>query len=294
MPLVTEVTQHPLNGGGKRLRPALTLLGGRFHPTGDPERLVGLATAVELIHMATLIHDDIVDQSATRRGRDTINARWGDRMAVLAGDYLFGSAFTLIARWGNQPVISGLSHCVLEMAKSEMMQFGRIRRFRDTEADYLGWIEKKTAIFIAEAARMGALGLGAPEEVTQTLWAFGRSLGLCFQIVDDLLDLTSTVEDLGKPAGGDLKNGVLTLPLIHALAESDERGRLEAILADGHSEESRRQVLLILKRAGSLDYAAGRAAFYAEAANRELDKLPDIPARRAMAEITEHLLHRTH
>lgn len=294
IPLVTEITQHPLRAGGKRLRPALALLGGRFAQPDDSERIIGLATATELIHMATLIHDDIVDRSTTRRGLDTVNARWGDRMAVLAGDYLFGVAFTIVARWGNSKVISCLSECVRQMAKGEMMQFGRVRRFKETEDDYLDWIEKKTAIFIAESARIGALGASAADAITRTLWSFGRALGLCFQIVDDVLDLTSSPDRLGKPAGGDVRNGVTTLPIIHALRESDEREQLKAVLSNGHDEDSFRVVLDILKRSGSLQYAVGRAAGYAAVAHNELAKLPDTPARRALAEMTEHLLHRTH
>lgn len=294
VPLVTEVTQHPLRGGGKRLRPALALFGGQFHRPEDGERLIGLAAAAELIHMATLIHDDIVDCSVTRRGRDTVNARWGDRMAVLTGDYLFGCAFTLVAEWGNGPVIGSLSRCVMEMAKGEMTQFGRVRRFKETEADYLDWIEKKTALFIAESTQIGAMGTGAPEEIVTPLRRFGLNLGLCFQIVDDVLDLTASADNFGKPVGGDIRNGVTTLPLIHALRESAERDRLRAILRNGQDEGSVREILTILERTGSLAYASERAAHFAAAAHRELGQLPDIPTRQSLADITEHLLHRTH
>ena len=294
VPLVTDVTQHPLRGGGKRLRPALAILGSRFCLSSRSEQVTGLAAAAELIHMATLIHDDIVDGSVTRRGRDTVNARWGDRMAVLAGDFLFGVAFTLVARWGNQAVIDSLSRCVTEMAKGEMVQFGRIRRLHNTEDDYLDWIEKKTAIFIAESVQIGATGAGASDEIRRPLWSYGRALGLCFQIVDDVLDLTSSVERLGKPTGEDIRNGTPTLPVIHALRESEERDQLKALLTDGHSEGSQREVLDILERAGSLEYATERAASYATSARRELAKLPDIPARDALASMADHLLHRTH
>jgi heptaprenyl diphosphate synthase len=289
---VTQVTQHPLRAGGKRLRPALALLGGRFCLPEDTDRLVGLAAAAELIHMATLIHDDMIDGSATRRGCDTVNARWGDRMAVLAGDYLFGCAFTLVARWGNGSVIDSLSKCVTEMAKGEMVQFGRIRRFKETETDYLDWIEKKTAIFIAEASRIGALGVGAPESIVGPLWRFGRYLGLCFQIVDDVLDLTASPDHLGKPAGCDIRNGVTTLPIIHALRESSERDHLRVILQNGQAGPAIDEALAILRRAGSIDYAQSRASDFAAAAHRELGSLPDLPARRSLADMTDRLLHR--
>lgn len=222
-----------------------------------------------------------------------MNARWGDRMAVLTGDYLFGCAFTLVARWGNGGVIDSLSRCVMEMAKGEMLQFGRVRRFTETEDDYLEWIDRKTAIFMAESTQMGAMATGADEEVTGPLWRYGRAVGLCFQIVDDLLDLTSSVERLGKPAGGDIRNGVTTLPLIHALRESEERERLLAILRDGHGEDSVVEAVTILKRAGSLEYATSRAADFAAAAHRELAGLPDIPARQALADLAQNLLQRS-
>jgi len=292
VPLVSEVTQHPLRAGGKRLRPALVLLGGRFHRPEERERLVGLAAAVELIHMATLVHDDVVDQAATRRGHDTVNARWGDRMAVLSGDYVFGCAFTLIARWGTPAVIASLSRCVTEMAKGEMVQFGRVRRFRETEEDYLNWITRKTAIFIAESTQIGAMACGAPDSVLLPLRGYGHALGMCFQIVDDVLDIVGTPETLGKPALGDLKNGVTTLPFIHALRESQERDLLRDLLSDGYSAEAVAEIRDILRRAGSIEYATGRAAAYAARAQRELEKLPDIPARRALSELADHLLHR--
>lgn len=294
VPLVTEVTQHPARGGGKRLRPALVLLGGRFYRPEERERLIGLATSAELIHMATLVHDDIVDRADKRRGRDTVNARWGDRMAVLAGDYLLGSALALVAEWGTQEVISSLSRCVQEMAKSEMRQFGGVNRLATTEADYLDWIEKKTALLMAESAQLGAMGSGAPPEIVGPLWAFGRAVGLCFQIVDDLLDLTAPPDRLGKPAGGDIRNGVSTLPIIHALAESSERARLKAILLDGQGSDDLEEVVDILRRSGSFEYAFGRASSFAAVARHELDKLPTIPARQALSDMVDSLLYRTH
>ncbi len=291
---MTEVTQHPLRSGGKRLRPALALLGGRFHRPEDKERQVGLACSAELLHMATLIHDDIVDRARRRRGQETINARWGDRMAVLAGDYLLGSALALVATWGNRSVIESLSKCVQEMAKGEMIQFGRVNRLTDTEADYLDWIEKKTALLMAESAHLGAMGSGAPAKIVRPLWSYGRAVGLCFQIVDDVLDLTASAQSLGKPTGGDVKNGVPTLPVIHALAESSERAELRAILANGRDGSAVGDVVEILKRSGSFEYAYGRASSYAVMAHGELDKLPDIPARQALADMAHSLLHRTH
>jgi heptaprenyl diphosphate synthase len=294
VPLVTDVIQHPLRGGGKRLRPALVLLGGRFSPEREQERLINLAAAAELIHMATLVHDDVVDQSSKRRGQDTVNARWGDRMAVLGGDYLLGCALTLIAEWGGARVLVSLSACVREMAASEMRQFGRVDRLALSETDYLDWIEKKTALFIGECAHLGAMGCGAPDDVVGTLWRYGRALGLCFQIVDDLLDFTSSTERLGKSTGEDVRNGVPTLPVIHALRESPERERLRVLLENGRDPGALEDVLSILRRSGSLEYAFGRASSYAAVAHGELARLPDIPARRALAELTDDLLHRTH
>lgn len=293
VPLVTEVVQHPLRGGGKRLRPALVLLGGRFHPYTE-QRLTSLAAAAELIHMATLVHDDIVDRSTTRRGQDTVNARWGDRMAVLAGDYLLGCALHIVAENGTARVIASLSQCVKEMAGGEMRQFGRVNRLALTEPDYLDWIDKKTALFIAESARLGAMAAGAPDLVLEALWGYGRSLGLCFQIVDDVLDLTASFDNLGKPIGGDVRNGVLTLPLIHALRESTERAELRGMLMNGQTPGAMADLLGILKRAGSLEYAQGVARSYAAVAGRWLETLPATPARDALAEISDDLLKRTH
>ncbi|MGD0153708.1 MAG: polyprenyl synthetase family protein [Thermacetogeniaceae bacterium] len=205
-----------IRAGGKRLRPLLVILcSGLADPSHQP--LIDMAAAAELIHTASLIHDDILDQATTRRGATTINHLQGNHTAVLAGDFLFAAAFDLLTCTGRPEALALMTEAIRAMCQAEIEQKEAVFQFSVTESRYLGRIEKKTAALLAACCGAGALAGGAAPEEVASLMAFGRNLGLCFQITDDLLDFTGDSATLGKPAGSDLAQGILTLPVIYLL-----------------------------------------------------------------------------
>jgi heptaprenyl diphosphate synthase len=289
--LPAEVALHLLASGGKRLRPALVLLCGEA-VGADPEALVPIAAAVEIIHMATLVHDDMVDGSRLRRGAPTVHAKWGEPTGVLAGDYLFARGFSILASTGNPRVVRVMSDVVSRMCVGEMRELAEQWQPAD-EAAYFARIDAKTAYFIAESCRLGAVVAEAPQHYEEALAAYGSAVGLSFQITDDLLDVVGATATLGKPQGADLRAGIVTLPLIHALAHAPEADELLALLAtrkvDDGDVERVREVLL---RAGSVDYARARSVELARAAQRSLEVLPPSPARETLAALAERLVDR--
>lgn len=286
-PDLQELATHLLRGGGKRLRPALVLLSAkmfRYHPV----RVIPVAAAVELIHMATLVHDDVVDGATLRRGVPTVNARWGSRTSVLLGDFLFARAFSTLAATGDNRVVQIMADVVLRMSQGELQQLGAAFDLGRSEEEYLDQIDKKTATFIGECCRLGALLGEAGEDQVEALRRFGYCIGMGFQIVDDILDLAGDERELGKPRGTDLRSGVLTLPVLHALRQEGRSGpirrRLEAgPPGNGAVEEIARLVGL----SGSFEYAYARARAYIDQARGWLARLPAGPIRDRLDAIAE-------
>lgn len=291
-PLLWEVSTHLLRAGGKRLRPALLLTCAGFHRY-DLRKLFPVAAAVELIHMATLVHDDVVDGSLVRRGLPTVNARWSQQVSILLGDYLFARAFCLLSSEGDNFVVNTMAGVVLDMSRGEIEQTSKCYWLELTEEDYFSCIGKKTAIFIAECCALGAYLSGAPAGETKALREYGYCIGMGFQIIDDLLDLTASEGKLGKPVGSDLRSGVLTLPVIHALRHSPGKERLREIISRRTmGEEEIQQVREILLRAGSLEYTYDVASRMIGAARDWLQMLPPVPARSALEEIADFIVRR--
>jgi heptaprenyl diphosphate synthase len=291
-PLTGEWSTHLMQGGGKRLRPALVLLAGGA-AGADPASLLPLAAAAEIVHMATLVHDDIVDGSNLRRGLPTVHARWGEAAGVLVGDYLFARGFSMLAETGNNRVVRVMADVVSRMCAGEMREVAEQWQACD-EAAYFDRIDAKTAYFIAECCRLGGIAAGAPARHEEALAAYGSALGLCFQITDDLLDLTGTAASMGKPAGADLRAGVVTLPVIHALRHSPDADAILAILAArrvGDADVER--VRAIAERAGSLEYARACAVRLAREAQDCLETLPPSQARDTLAALAAHLVERS-
>lgn len=292
-PSVREVATHLLRAGGKRLRPALVLLCarlGRF----ELDRLVPVAAATELIHMATLIHDDILDGAELRRGRPTVHTRWNVPVAVLAGDLLFAEAFSELARTGDTRVVQRMADVVHAMCGGEIEEQESVRRPTEQSEDaYLHRIGQKTALFIAESCRLGALVAGVDEAVQEELFAYGYKVGVGFQIVDDVLDLTASPV-FGKAVGSDLRSGVLTLPVLHALSRSPERGRLlEIATAREVRREDVEEVRQILGGAGSFGYALEVARRYVTEAQGHLRALPRGVVRDTLWEMADFVLKRS-
>lgn len=277
--LVAEVADALLKAPGKRLRPALVLLAGQA--AGAASAIVlPTATAVELIHMATLTHDDILDRADWRRGEPSVRAVATDQVAVLAGDFLFARAVQLLASTGRPAVVAEAAEVVHAMCLGEIRQhLGH--GTRPTEAEYLARIEAKTATFLAICCRLGALASDGGEAVSEPLYQFGWHVGMAFQLVDDLLDLLADPDKLGKAVAADYVQGVVTLPVLYALSESRDAAELEALLERGLSSDLPR-IRLLLRESGALDYVRGKIDGYRAEAARALAELPPSPAVRAL------------
>lgn len=288
-PLLHESSVHLLAAGGKRLRPAFTLLAGKFYDY-SLEKLLPVAMALELIHMATLVHDDVVDASLTRRGRETVKAKWGNIVSVQTGDYLLAKSLILIAQI-DHPVIAGiLAGVSIEMCQGEIQQ---IRSSFDTGQSlkqYYYRIKRKTALLIAASCKLGGLASAAPPRQVWALGAFGHALGMAFQIVDDVLDITAKPSELGKPVGGDLHQGIMTLPMILALRLSPERDRLEELLAKPDKETGEVLAAIdLIRLSGAIEESMQWVERYVAKAIGYLQELPDVTTRKAMQELAEFI-----
>ncbi len=282
--LIPQLAGHIVAGGGKRLRPMLTLGCARMCGyRGD--RHIALATAVEFIHTATLLHDDVVDDSDLRRGRDTANAVWGNKPAVLVGDFLFSRSFELMVADGSLRVLGILSRASAVIAEGEVMQLMTTGNTATTEADYLAVIQSKTAELFAAASRIGAVLAGRPFDEEEALDRFGRNLGMAFQLVDDLLDFSAGEAELGKSIGDDFRDGKMTLPVLLAYARGndEERGFWRRTLEnlDQRPGDLERAIDLVERR-GAIAETQARAASYAAAATSALARFVDSPERRAL------------
>ncbi len=283
---------HLLQGGGKRLRPAFIFLSG-MACGGDMDRLVPVAAAAELIHMATLIHDDMVDSATVRRGVPTINAKWGTRAAILLGDYLFARAFSVLASTGDNRVVKSMADVVHTLCMGEIEQMGQLFDEDQDEARYLERINKKTAYFFAECCLLGGILSDAPPEQAQALRDFGYGIGMGFQIIDDILDLVSSPERLGKPVGSDLRGGVITLPVIHAMKSKLAGKRISRLVSSGTmGDKEVAEVRSLVMSSGGLDYAYHVTEKYTNLAYEALRKLPDSPSRQALFGLADYLVRR--
>lgn len=290
--LIGDVSAHLLRTGGKRIRPALVLLCAKF-PGAQIEQVIPVAVAVELIHMATLVHDDVVDHATVRRGLPTVNVQWSNQVSVLTGDYLFARAFSLLASTGRAEVFKSMADVVFEMSRGELVQIASCFDTEQTEADYLQRIGQKTAYLIAESCRVGALVAGAPPAQVQGLYEYGLNVGYSFQIADDLLDLTGTPGETGKPVGEDLRAGILTLPVLHALSQGDRQDVLKAIISrQTLADADMAAVKDELVAAGSLEYARNQASAYLARAMEQLAMAADLTTRDTLHRLAEFVVNR--
>jgi octaprenyl-diphosphate synthase len=292
--LIPQLAGHIIAAGGKRLRPMLTLATARMCGYRG-ERHVALAAAVEFIHTATLLHDDVVDASDLRRGLATANAVWGNKSSVLVGDFLFSRAFKIMVEDGSLEVLGILSEASAIIAEGEVLQLVTSNDTEATEEAYLDVIEAKTAQLFAAASRIGAVITARPEAEAKALESFGRNLGIAFQLVDDMLDYSARQAELGKTVGDDFREGKITLPVVLALREASETERafwrrtLEDLeQRDGDLEHA----IELMTRHGTLLATLERARHYAEAARRSLVLFRGGPERRALDEVIDFCLAR--
>ena len=298
LPVLRQTLRLILSAGGKRLRPALAVLAARLH-RNTLERRVDLAVAAELLHTATLIHDDVLDDSPARRGATTINAAFGNTLAVLTGDYLFGKSGELVAGLDDPAIMGVFSWAVMELVKGEMLRPSLDGDLDATERAYLDKIRGKTASLFAMACQTGAM-LDAPDSrdrsAASALKEYGIDLGMAFQIADDVLDYTATEEQLGKPVGSDLRQGTITLPAIvflrrnphHAMAPA-VRGLIEQ---DEEAAPGADEAVAAIRDSAAIDESLDRARAYAAAAARRLDDLPSGPIPETLRRLAYYSVDR--
>jgi octaprenyl-diphosphate synthase len=294
--LIPQLAGHIISAGGKRLRPMLTLAAARLCGY-QGERQLALAAAVEFIHTATLLHDDVVDASDLRRGLATANAVWGNKPSVLVGDFLFSRAFQLMVADGSLEVLRILSTASAVIAEGEVLQLITANDLATTEAAYLEVIDAKTAALFAAAAEIGGVIADRPAAEIAALERYGRNLGMAFQLIDDMLDYSARQAELGKTVGDDFRDGKMTLPIVLALqqADAEEREFWRRTLEDqDQAETDLARAIQLMRKHGTLDATRARARFYADAAIAALTIFPDQPVRRALIEVTEFCLQRGH
>ncbi|WP_246942200.1 heptaprenyl diphosphate synthase component II [Bacillus pinisoli] len=286
-PLLKEASLHTLQAGGKRLRPVFVLLGGKF---GDYELQViqNAAVALELIHMATLVHDDVIDDADLRRGQPTIKAKWDNRIAMYTGDYIFARSLELITNIENPLAHKILSHTIVEVSIGEIEQIKEKYDFNQHLKTYLRRIKRKTAILIAASCQLGAVSTNAPREIHEKLYLFGYYVGMSFQIIDDILDFTSTEKELGKPAGGDLLQGNITLPVIFALRDSVLREQIERVHEDIDHEELN-TIISAIKESDGIEKSIQYSEWYLQKALKVIEDLPSNTAKNALINIAKYI-----
>jgi octaprenyl-diphosphate synthase len=290
---ITEIAEYLREGGGKRIRPSLLLL--TSHLLGyTGQGAIRLGAVVEMVHTATLVHDDIIDGADTRRGRPSANTTWGNEKCVLAGDWLYMQAFKVALEERSLRILDLLVGLTQQMVEGELLQIQKLGR-AVSEAEYYDLIFRKTACLFSVSVRMGSVLADATEAEEASLAAYGRAVGLAFQIVDDVLDLTATEEVLGKPVASDLREGKATLAVIHAYdhGTAGDRRSIQRVLDDRSFENvSRQEIQEMLARNGSVEYARAAADRYAGQARQALAGFPDSEFKRALLWVPEFVVAR--
>jgi len=295
IPLIQLITQHIVQSGGKRLRPLCVLLSARaIGYQGEREHLE-LAAIIEFVHTATLLHDDVVDESNKRRGRDTANALWGNQASVLVGDFLYSRAFQLLTRRSNVPIMQVLANTTNHIAEGEVLQLMNRNDPHVSEATYLSIIRRKTAELFSAATQVGAMLRCNDAKIWQSMADYGLNLGMAFQIIDDLLDYTADSEQLGKNIGDDLNEGKATMPLIYAMQHTDahtadlirhsiQHGGLDNLPA----------ITKAMQESNAFAYTRSRAAAFASQAKSALNDLPESQYKNALLDLVEFALLRAY
>ncbi len=289
--LVNEVGTHLVTAGGKRIRPALCLLSARGGSKFSLKKVLPLAEALELIHTASLVHDDVIDEADTRRGEPTANAKWDNQIAILSGDYIFARAFSLIAEGGYGDYVSKrLAELVCNLSVGEIIQDHTVYQAVKDLDNYYERIQKKTADFLEICCELGGIVGGLPEEDTKKLAEYGHCIGMAFQITDDVLDIMQTSEKIGKPAGNDIRQGIVTLPVIHALNVSPEAEKLEAIVTNPEMDsEMVEQALNIVRETDGVEVAKAKADEYLERARQVIPAGLPAEIREAFVQVADFI-----
>jgi heptaprenyl diphosphate synthase/octaprenyl-diphosphate synthase len=291
-PHLSQLVAHCFKGGGKRIRPCLALLSGKLFDY-DLERLIPMATALEILHTATLVHDDAIDHSPVRRGLPTVNKLWGEEQAVLLGDYLFAEAGRLTASTGSIRATELFARTLKTISSGEIDQAFNAFTLNQTREQYYQRIARKTASLFTASTESGAILSNATEQSVQLLIDYGYNLGIGFQIVDDILDFIGDEEQMGKPTGSDLTQGTVTLPVFLLVQYYPEERAVKDLFKDRRDDENIKTVISLVRNSpGIIDECYAEAAHYCEKAYRILADLPDSPARRSLQELCRYIVRR--
>ncbi len=289
-PLLSELLKYTLKNGGKRIRPSLTLLAGKFH-VYDLALLVPLATAIELLHTATLVHDDIVDHSPIRRSKPTVSRAWGENRALLLGDYLFAKAGSLAAGTGNLRAIRLFSQALMTISGGELKQTGIVFDLKQAREHYFNWISAKTARLFSTATESGAILSQSPEYVIEALKNYGHNFGMAFQIIDDVLDFVGDEVELGKPVGSDLGEGIVTLPSI-LFAEANPQDNLIKSVVENRDTKTVALAVENIRSSPAISQCLALASDFCSRASQALEVLPDNSYRQALLDLAAYIVQR--
>ena len=290
-PFLGELMGHVFDSSGKRVRPAITLLAAGFHP-GKPQTIETMAAAVELLHIATLIHDDTVDDSTVRRGRATVGSLWGGKAAVLVGDYIFAASATLVCDTGNVRVIRRFSETIMELSSGELQEMFESYEPDQTRERYLTRIYNKTASLFTTAGESGAILSGAPESTVTALREYAYNLGMAFQIVDDILDFDGSQEEFGKPVGNDLSQGILTLPSILALERCPDDNPIRDFFLCPEEQGHLERAIELVQSSCAVAESYAVAERYSGRAVTALEELSPGPNRSSLEELARYVVKR--
>lgn len=290
-PIIQQASLHLLKAGGKRIRPVFVILAAQFGHYHLKD-VAKVAVSLELVHMASLVHDDVIDDADMRRGFKTIKARWDNRIAMYTGDFIFSRALTSIGEIEIPAVHQLLAETMLEICKGEIIQIDHQRRVDQSIRDYLRRIKRKTALLLSSSCELGALVSAADSATVRKMRRFGYFAGMAFQIVDDILDITSTDKKLGKPAGSDLLNGHLTLPILYIKDDAAFRPFMEHAFDGTLTESERDDMLAYIRRSGAIEKAQAVSDIYLQKALDEISTLPDGDAKKAFMQIAAFISKR--
>lgn len=294
--MLRETASHLLKAGGKRIRPVFVLLAGQFGQY-NLERIKSIAVPLELIHMASLVHDDVIDDADLRRGQLTVKSKWDSRIAMYTGDYIFAKALIVATELERPEIHRILSKAIVEMTIGELEQIRLFFRADQTVRDYLLRIRRKTALLIAISCQLGALAANASADACRRLYSFGYNVGMAFQIRDDILDLTGTEKELGKPPGSDIRQGNITLPVLYALRRDELRAHLTRELrgiqeADGTIDVG--GLIALIRGSGAIEQAESLSNRYIDKAIGYLAGLPDIQAKQDLIRVAHFIGNRSY
>lgn len=290
-PFLGELMGHVFDTSGKRVRPAITLLSAGFHPHDAPT-IETMATAVELIHIATLIHDDTVDESDVRRGRATVGSLWGGKAAVLVGDYMFAASATFVCDTGNVRVIRRFSETIMELSSGELQEMAGAYHTDQTREQYLTRIYNKTASLFTTAGESGAILSGAPESSVDALRDYAYNIGMAFQIVDDILDFDASEEEVGKPVGNDLSRGILTLPSIIAMERYPDDNPICDLFNSPEDPTHLAGAVDLIQGSSAIEESYACAEEYCDRATAALKSMPSNPSRSSLEELARYVIDR--